>query len=159
MIHGVLPPLTAITNLPRADTAVLASSAMSLAASRATDSTSGKISIFITLPRLPPRTPSYRRDCPILPAESRVPLHLDPRCSGRTDIPACSFSTRVRQSATPLRHSLRAQTKNCRRPSRLQEHVHMHPFHPPAGSGWLPFRRFQERVHRLSGTATSFPWR
>src|SRR5215471_8799824 len=38
MIQGVLPPLTAMTNLPRAATALLASSAISFAAPRATDS-------------------------------------------------------------------------------------------------------------------------
>src|SRR5215471_19428810 len=47
MIQGVLPPLTAITNDPRAATAARASLAINLAASRATESASEYTSIFI----------------------------------------------------------------------------------------------------------------
>src|ERR1700752_1713916 len=47
MSHGVRPPLTAITNLPRSATAALASAATSAAAALATKSASAHTSTFM----------------------------------------------------------------------------------------------------------------
>src|ERR1700739_1034500 len=94
MIQGVLPPLTAMTNLPRRETAVLASSAMSFADSRATDSASGKTSIFTTLPPLPPRTHTFRRDYSSLlgaPGAGGVLINRRIFFEHRFDNPPCLF--------------------------------------------------------------------
>src|SRR5215471_3941133 len=135
MIHGVLPPLTAITNLPRVATASWAALVISLAALRATASTSAWTSIFITQPRLQAKVLFSRLDysSPLLAIPDQP--RSGPRLLVRTDKPAGSTSAPAPQSATPLRRNPPARTGCCLRTLPLRARVRTHPSHPRVGNG------------------------
>src|SRR5262245_55938486 len=147
MCHGVLPPLTAMTNRSRAATAALASFAIIVAALRATASASASISSFITNS---PTSPVLY--CSILQEglfgrPRLAPMYLV--CIRRS---ASLLSVQGQQCARLLRRSLHARTAWRLLPSRLRAHVRKHPSHQLSENGAPAFPQAEHSApHRDSG--------